>query len=281
MHFFAPKTEDEALTLLESFAGHAAILAGGTDLLVRIRRENKFPEALVSLGNLHWTGVERASQTIRIGAAATATTLHRQLSKHIPLLASAAGQIGGAQIRNMATIGGNIANASPAADLALTLLALEAEVHIISPSGSRAALLATLLVGPGQTSLGSTEIIRAISVPIPSPTARHWFKKVGPRSRHFISRVSMAGIVDSQADSRHRFRLALGAVAPTPIRAHTAEAYLREVATLGAYEIDRAAQLAAEEDCAPIDDFRGSARYRRAIVQNLVTRFLHECSTAL
>lgn len=278
MRFFAPTSKDEALKLLESFTGRASILAGGTDLLVRIRRENMFPEALVSLGNLHWTEVEKTPRTVRIGAATTATMLCRQLNASLPLLASAAAQIGGAQIRNMATLGGNIANASPAADMALALLALDADVQIVAPSGSQTVPLAALFVGPGRTSLQPTEIIRAISVPVPPGTTRQWFKKIGPRSRHFISRVSLAGTLETGSDSGLRVRLALGAVAPTPVRAHAAEAYLRTVSTLGTHEIDTAACLAAEKDCAPIDDFRGGARYRRMVIRNLVARFLEEAS---
>jgi carbon-monoxide dehydrogenase medium subunit len=278
VHFFAPTSEEEALKLLESFAGRASILAGGTDLLVQIRREKVFPEALVSLRNLHWTEVETTPQTVRIGAATTAATVCIQLNAKLPLLTTAAGQIGGAQIRNMATIGGNVANASPAADMALALLALDAELQIVSAKGSRTVTLGALFVEPGRTSLQPTEIIRAISVPVPRGTTRQWFKKVGPRSRHFISRVSVAGIVESGIGSGYRVRLALGAVAPTPVRAHATEEYLRSVSTLGTHEIDTAACLAAEKDCAPIDDFRGGARYRRMVIRNLVARFLQETS---
>jgi carbon-monoxide dehydrogenase medium subunit len=280
VRFFAPTTEEEALSLLDSFAGRASILAGGTDLLVRIRRENVFPEAAISLGNLPWTEVAIAARVVRIGAMATATMLHRQLVNHVPALSSAAAQIGGAQIRNMATVGGNIANASPAADMALTLLALDADVKIVSPNGPRDVPLRKLLRGPGETSLRPTEVIRAISVPVAPSSERHWFRKIGPRSRHFISRVSLAGTVEPRANSGYRVRLALGAVAPTPVRARAAEEYLQSVATLGRREIDTAARLAAEDDCAPIDDFRGTARYRRTVVRNLVTQFLNETANS-
>ncbi len=276
MHFFSPSSPEQVFDLLDEFGPGAVILAGGTDLLVKIRRTGSWPKALIWLGKLGGGGVCENNGNIIIGAMATAALLERRLVSQIPLLAVGAGQIGGAQIRNMATVAGNLANGSPAADMALCLLTLDAQVLLMSKTNRRSLPISDFFRGPGRTALQLNEIIYAISVPLPEPEMTQWFRKVGPRSRHFISRVAVAGTFRSYPEGGFAVRIGLGAVSPTPVRATAAESYLNSIDVPGEEEILTASLIASEEDCSPIDDFRSSAGYRRKVVKNLVRQFLQQ-----
>jgi len=273
VRFYSPATEHEALELRSRFGSRAKALAGGTDLLVSVRVSG-WPEALISLRHLGWAEIVHQEDTITIGATTTAAVIVRELRDSLPLLADAASWLGGPQVRNRATIGGNLANGSPAADMALCLLVLDAQVELTSARGMRRIPVGEFMRGPKATAIEDDELLRAVIVPAPSASSRTWFMKVGPRSRHFVSRVAVAGLLVPQQRGIG-VRIGLGAVAPTPIRAHHAECFAEAHPTLTAAEIDEVSYLAAQE-CHPIDDIRASEEYRRHIVRTLVSRFLCE-----
>jgi CO/xanthine dehydrogenase FAD-binding subunit len=273
VRYFSPATAREALELMAEFGSRARPLAGGTDLVV-LARSKGWPDAVISLRYLGWDDVEAEAGHLRIGATTTASSIAVKLREAIPLLATSASWLGGPQVRNRATIGGNLANASPAADMGLCLLLLDAHVELVSLRGSRRIPVADFLLGPRATALGDGELLRAVLVPLPSAGERTRFYKVGPRSRHFISRVAVAGLF-RDAEGPAEVRIGLGAVAPTPIRARRAEEYAAGVARWGPREVAAAARIAAEE-CAPIDDVRASASYRKDMVRSFVARFLRE-----
>jgi carbon-monoxide dehydrogenase medium subunit len=277
MRFLSPKTLQELMASLQTYS-NSTILAGGTDLLVRIRRERIYPETIISLGALGWNAFRRTDGTVEIDSMVTAAQLLAYDCPELGVLSSAASQVGGAQIRNMATIGGNVVNASPAADMALALVALDADVTIVGPEGERRIHLHEFLRGPGQTTLSNVEVVRSFHIPVNNEISVHWFRKVGPRSRHFISRVALAAVGCKTKDRISSIRIALGSVAPVPLRAKHAERYLETAERIGEEEIETAARMASTEDCKPISDHRSSEEYRRRIVYNIVKEFLRECA---
>jgi carbon-monoxide dehydrogenase medium subunit len=191
-------------------------------------------------------------------------------------LAEAARVVGGHQIRNVATIGGNIANASPAADLLPVLLALDAEAELVGPDGARRITLGRFLRGPGLTEREPGELIGRVAFGRPSANSATAFVKAGRRRAMEISIVCVAAFLALDQHGRCReARIALGAVGPTAMRARPAEAILRGGEPSAAAL--RAAGAAAASDCAPIGDVRASAWYRRRLVAALVPRALERC----
>lgn len=218
-------------------------------------------------------GVEAVGgKGLRIGAL---TTLHEietsaQVIRDCPALGYAAGCVGSLQVRNRGTIGGNLANASPAADTAPMLLALDAEVELMSVRGSRVLPIDSFFRGPGETALGPAELLARIIVPLQPPGTRAQYLKLGPRRAMDIAVVGVAVSLTMQDGICERARVALGAVGPTPLRARSAEAVLTGKTVDDALAIQAAE--AAVADCSPIDDVRASAWYRREMVRVLVRR---------
>ena len=272
--FKSPDSLAEACRLL-AVTGSRPI-AGGTDIIPQLR-DGRFQAAtLVDLGHVRGLStVERVNGEIAIGSLTTYTTMLNAplLQAHAPFLAQVSGVVGGVQTQNRGTLGGNVANASPAGDTLPVLLALDAAVDLISEAGERSLPLADFLRGPGQTALRPGEIIRRVRfAPLPQG-AGSLFLRLGNRRGMLISVVS-AALVLQVADGGvvRDCRIALGAVAPTAIRCREAEAILlgRRVDTA---LIEEAAALAAAT-CRPIDDVRASAAYRRHGVRVLVRRGL-------
>lgn len=272
--FMTPATLPEACRLL-AVAGRRPI-AGGTDVIPQMR-DGRFQAAtLVDLSHIHGLAtVELVNGDIAIGSLTTYTTmLHSpELQRHAPFLADVSGLVGGVQTQNRGTLGGNVANASPAGDTLPVLLALDATVDLISAAGERSLALADFLRGPGQTALLPGEIIHRLRfAPLP-PGAGSLFLRLGNRRGMLISVVSAALVLNvDNAGIVRNCRIALGAVAPTAIRCREAEAVMvgRPV---DAARIEEAAQVAAA-GCRPIDDLRASAAYRRHGARVLVRRGL-------
>ncbi|HBY94129.1 MAG TPA: dehydrogenase [Chloroflexi bacterium] len=272
--YHEPSTLNEAITLLERYGDDARLLAGGTDLLIAMERRKVHPRHVVSLLMIPGLDHLHVDEGITIGALVT----HRQLECTSELqgpavaLAEGACVIGGRQVRNVATIGGNICNASPAADTVAPLLALDAHVRLVGPDGQRVVPLDQFFTGPGQTVLAATEILTSIHIPPFGAHTATSFIKFGRRKAMEISIVCVASSVSLSADGHtvDDVRIALGAVAPTPIRAYKAEAFLRGSA-LTTDAIREAARIASSE-ARPIDDVRASAEYRRMLVASLVER---------
>ncbi|HUK14306.1 MAG TPA: FAD binding domain-containing protein [Thermoanaerobaculaceae bacterium] len=275
-----PASVEEALALLADHPG-ARPLAGGTDLVVQMRDGRRQIDALVDLGALGMCGTGETDGYLEIGAATTmeAIALDPRVAAGFPALAAAAAQVGAWPIQCRATLGGNLANASPAADTAPALLVAEAELLLASAAGRRRVSIDRFFRGPGRTVLAPDELILAVRLPLPrqGDGARtiERFVKVGPRQEQVIAVVSLASRAVLGADGAiAELRLALGSVAPTPVRARHAEAALAGRRPDAAAR--RAAAAALQLDIAPIDDVRAPARYRRIAAAVLLDRFLRE-----
>jgi len=258
--------------LWEFLDAGVTVMAGGTDLLVR--RTAAVPEAVVLLEGIPaLREIREDDGLLRLGAGATHAALarHPLVRDRLPILATALSALGSPAIRNMGTLGGNIATASPAGDTLPPLLALNARVELASRGGIRSLPLAEFLLGPGRTALAPGEIITAVCLAPPAAGVLQHFEKVGRRNALAIAVVSLAALIDRDADGGvTAARLACGSVAPTVCCAPKAAAALighpldRE--TLG-----RAGKILRQE-IAPIDDVRASAAYRRQVADNLLLR---------
>ena len=268
--YHAPKTLEEALELLAEYGDEARILSGGTDLLVKMKQRLIEPRHIISLRNLNeLRGIKPVEGGIYIGAATKLREIERSklIAERLPLLHEAVRAIGSIQIRNMGTIGGNLCNASPAADSAVALMALGAELHAQSLEGERIIPIEEFFKGPGVTALKPVELLTAIYVPYP-PDGFGWaFRKIG-RTSLDIATINAAAILTLHGGLIDLCRIALGAVAPTPVRAVRAEEHLR-----GRKPTPELIQEASElvvEDISPITDVRGTAEYRVEASKTLV-----------
>jgi len=264
MRYGRPLTLDDALAELRE--GGARPLAGGTDLLVRLGREEGWPAGLVDLKALPELRELRVEgEHLRIGAGIPlADLMGAPELAPFPLLTEAMGAFAGRQIRERATLGGNLANASPAADTLPPLIAYGA----VCVSDRREIPVEALATGPGETVLAEDELILALRLPPPAASVRGFFHKLASRDAMAIAVVSVAGALEFEGDRVREARLVLGAVAPTVMRAAAAEAELRGN-TLTPERI-RSAAAAAAAACRPIDDLRASAPYRREMVKRLL-----------
>jgi CO/xanthine dehydrogenase FAD-binding subunit len=275
-----PRFEYQAATSLRQAATllagepEARPLAGGTDLLVDLRERRQAPRLLVDISELaDLQGIADLDGGLRLGGGVRVGDLvgSRLVAERAPALHRASREFADFLTRNRATLGGNLANASPGADLVVPLLALDARVVLAGPSGERVVALDGFLLGPRRTALGPGELIRAVEVP--APRGRQSFAKLGLKRGGAIAVVSAATRVELDAGGRCvGAAIALGAVAPRPFRATDAEAWLRGEA-LTPDRVARAGELAAAA-ARPITDVRGSDVYRRAMAQALVARGL-------
>ena len=272
--FEAPRSLQDALTRLAGGAGWRPF-AGGTDLMVLLEA-GKLPEGrYLSLWNLtELRGIEDRPDAIVLGALTTYTDVlrHATLQRDFPLLGRAARETGGVATQNRGTIGGNIANASPAADPPPALLAYDAELELVSVRGTRQVAYDRFHHGYKQMDLGADELIARIVLPKRPHAWTQYYRKVGTRRAQAISKVCLAAAVDQSAGVVRDIRIGLGSVAPVPLRARQAEAALRghavDQATIAA------AQQALARDISPIDDLRSTARYRLQVAQNLLEESL-------
>ncbi len=269
--YLRPRSLEEAFDLAGNREG-ARFVAGGTDLLVQMRKgQAPAPPVLISLRNIpELRGVETGG-VFRIGSATTVAALieHRDLMETFPSLARAARWLGSAQLQSTATVGGNLANASPAANLAPPLLVHEARVEIRSKSGAYEVPLETFFTGPCASCLKPGEVLAAVNVAEPAGEGRETFLRKA-RVRMDLAQVSVAARIETDGKVCTRARLAAGAVAPTPLRLKEVEALL-EGRELSSAVIGEAAE-AAVRAVAPISDLRASAEYRRTMTGVLVRR---------
>jgi len=275
--FYEPSNLQETCQVLAGLKEDARLLAGGTDLIVNMKKRLLSPANVVSLAKIpELKKMETSGDSLTFGACLTAAEIARSeaISKNWSALAAAAGSLGTPLIRNLATVGGNLVSARPAADFPLPLLAYGAKVRLKKSSGDRWVLLEDFLLGPGQTLLGPDEILTEISVDSPPPVSGAGYMKLGIRKTLEISIVNVASFLS--LEDRHQTiraaRVVLGAVASTPIRALSAEKAL--IGEKPSDALFMKAGEAAARDCRPIDDFRASADYRRAMVEVLTRRTL-------
>ena len=273
-------TPEEVLHLMKEHGESAHLLMGGTDVFVRMREGVIHPRTVVDVKHLprmqDVVYEERVGLTV--GAAATMNQIasHPDVQAHYPLLAEAAGFVGSYQVRNRATVGGNVCNASPCADMALATLVLEGKMVLVGPGGEREIAAADFFVGPGETALQAGEFLTTLRYPPPPMGAAGRHLKLSRNKLGDLAIVSVEVFCfpDATAASGFRFRIGLGSVAPVVLRATEAEETL---ATNPPGE--RTFALAAEkamEAASPIDDVRASAAYRTAMVYNLTLRGLRD-----
>ncbi|MBP1713551.1 MAG: aldehyde oxidase and xanthine dehydrogenase, middle chain [Deltaproteobacteria bacterium] len=270
--YFAASTMSEAMKLLGQYGKKAVILAGGTDLVPRINTYGLKPGALIYIGKLGLDYIKEEKGRMVIGAATPMAKIagSKLVAKKALALAEAALQAGTAAVRTAGTIGGNLANASPAADLATPLLVLDADLSLVSQKKKRVVALKEFFKGPGQTLLQPGEMIKEISFPIPK--GKTAFVKLGRRKALTLSVVNAAVRLEVNRKKCQEVRIALGSVAPIPLRCPKAEGLLTD------QEVSRdlIEQCASEAMAAssPIDDQRASAWYRKKAGVAVVARAL-------
>jgi carbon-monoxide dehydrogenase medium subunit len=271
----APQSLTEAIEFLSADGDPGPrVLAGGTDLLVQLRAGAVRAGLVVDLKRIpELTGLSLDGDGLRLGAAVCAAAIleHRELAATYPGLADAVGVIGSAQVQGRASIGGNLCNASPAADSVPPLIALGAECLITGPGGSRTVRVESFVTGPGETALGRGEILVELRVPRPPPRSADAYLRFTPRTEMDIAVVGAAVNLTLGSDGVCRAaRLALGAVAPTAIASPAAAQAL--VGTRVDEGALRRAAAAASAACIPIDDMRGTATFRRKLAGVLTRR---------
>jgi len=262
--------------MLARYQEQARVIAGGTDLLIALKEHAERPAYVISLASIPgWRYIEYdEAQGLRIGAATTVRSVETSpiVRAKYPVLAVAAGLLASIQIRNLATVAGNICRASPSADMPPALLVLRATVKLVGSAGDRLVPLEEFFTGPGRTVLQPDELLAEIQVPPPHPQTGAVYIKHSPRRAMDLAVVGVAALVALEGGRCVEARIALGAVAPTPRRAPAAEEILRGREPT-AVRIEDAARAAAEL-ASPISDLRGTAKYRRQMVHVLTRRAL-------
>ena len=276
-NYHEPLTVDEACRILGELGRNAKPLAGGTDLIVNMKKKVLSPPHVVSISKIaDLKGLDSSNGTIKIGACLTASEIAQSeiLQRSFSALCKGAGSLGSPLIRNLATIAGNLVSARPAADFPPSLLAYNAKVALRKSSGERVVPLADFFKGPGQTVMDPDELLTQIILEKPPAGSGAGYFKLGVRKTLEISLTNAAAYLALDADgSIKTARIFLGSVAPTPLRAPSAEKVLiGEKPDEALFE--RAGEAAAE-DSKPIDDFRASADYKRAMVAVLTKRALN------
>ena len=270
-----PRSVDEALRVLSDRGPDAKLLAGGTDLLPQMKNGLLKPACVIDLsGVASVRALQSDARGLRIGAAVAARTLERDETARATYtsLAESGALVGSVQVRNLATLGGNLCNAAPSADMAPPLLALDAEAVIVGPRGERRVPFADFFVGVRHTVLAADEILLEIAVPAPGPRSGGNYLRHTPRRELDIAVVGVASQLTLSNGVCSKARIALAAVAPVPLRARAAEQAL-EGKPVTDEAIERAAELAVGV-AKPISDQRGSADYRRHLVRVLTRRTL-------
>ena len=277
MQYSEPSTLKEAFSILSKVAG-AKILAGGTDVIVSMREGKIAPTHIVNIKRISGLDKIRPSTGggLSIGALATIGAVEASaiVRNAFPMVAEAAHQLGSLPVRNRATVGGNLCNSSPSADMAPPLIALGAIAKIAGPKGRRSVKLEDFFTGPGKTALSKTEILTEILIPNPPKGSFSAFLKHGPRQCMDIATVNAAILITMKGKLCRNTVLVLGAVAPIPMRAKKAEAEIHGK-HIEDEVVRKVAEMAANE-CVPISDVRGSADYRREVVNVLVRRLFEK-----
>lgn len=274
--YFAPQSLDEALSLVKEHGEGAVVLAGGTDLLLRIRAGVLQPKVVIALKGI--AGLDRIAWDRKTGLTIGATALLSEVAgstaiqRHYPALVDAALATANVQVRNMGTVVGNLCNASPCADNAPTLQAMGAEVMVLDANGTRPVPLEEFFTGPGKTILGTGSLVTAVHVPPPPRGSGAAYRNISARSRVDMSAVGVGTQVTLKGGSCEKARIVMGSVGPTPLHARRAEKLLQGARPTAAL-LEKAGQTAARES-KPISDVRASADYRRHVVATLVTRAL-------
>ncbi len=269
LEIFQPSSVNEASEILRDRGPGGHFLAGGTDLIIAIKEKGLAPKYLVDLKRIPSLSDirEQPDGGLSIGALTTMRQVETSpiIGRRLPFLAQSAAEVGSIQIRNRATIGGNMANATPSADVAPTLLALEAKARVAGRSGERVIGLEQFFRGPGETVMELGEILLAILIPPIQAGLVGEYIKFSPREMMDLATIGVAVTLVLSGKRCEQVRIALGAVAPTPMRARKAEAVLSgQILT---EELADKAGHEASKECKPISDVRSSADYRKEMVR--------------
>jgi carbon-monoxide dehydrogenase medium subunit len=272
--YMTARSVEEAVFLLSQYGEKAKFVSGGTDFVMQLKRGEAALECLIRLGEIRDLDFIKHDETtgLRIGALTTIVKVANSplIQGKFRILAQAAGMLGTPAIRNQATLGGNLCNAAPSADTAPPLLALGAMAKIVGTEGEKIVPLENFFVGPGQTILRQDHLLTEIQIPnMPSPCGGAYLKQKR-RQGADLAVVGVAALVVMEGEVLRDVKIALGAVAPTPIRAKKAEEILRGK-KLDPGLLEKSGQAASGE-ARPIDDIRGSADYRRELLAVLTKR---------
>jgi CO/xanthine dehydrogenase FAD-binding subunit len=281
--YAAPGSLQEAIALLSESGPDALPIAGGTYLLERMKQHLLHPKLLVDVAKLpELHGIDLLAQGLRIGAMVTHTEITSSplIRKHALIIAQASSTVGGIQIQNLGTIGGNLISCVPSNDSPPPLLALDAMVTVQGKKGKRQMQLEEIFSSPHRSTLDPDEILLDILIPKESLDRPAGFLKFGRRKALTLALVNAAACVEVEPEENRILyaRLALGAVAPTPIRARETESFLKGK-PISEDALIEASRIAAEE-ARPIDDFRASANYRRELIKTLTRRVLNDALAA-
>jgi len=270
----APRTLSDALERMAGQPGEWKPFAGGTDLMVLLEAGKLPHRKFLSLWKLpELRGIAVTPEHVKLNALTTYSEIrdHEVLHHEFPLLCQAAAETGSIATQNRGTLGGNIANASPAADSPPALLVYDAELQLVSAAGARWIPYRGFWKGYKQIDLRDDELICAIRLPRNQNFSKHFYRKVGTRKAQAISKVCFAGVARTEGGRITEVRISLGSVAPTVLRAAETEKILRGEKL--AASLLQAAQRALAREIAPIDDIRSTVRYRLRVAQNLLAEF--------
>jgi CO/xanthine dehydrogenase FAD-binding subunit len=273
----SPASLGDALDVLARDEGKWQPFAGGTDLMVLLEAGKLPHKNYLNIWNLpELRGIEVTETQITLGALTTYTEIqdHATLREEFPMLCQAASETGGLAIQNRGTLGGNIVNASPAADSPPALLAYDAELEMVSAKGSRTIPYHSFHTGYKQMDIRPEELLRSIRLPRPATQSQHYYRKVGTRKAQAISKVCFAAVGWMNGDQIEDVRIALGSVAPIPIRCMRTESALRNKRVNPETLANALAALTAE--IAPIDDLRSTRDYRLKVSLNLLEDFTRQ-----
>jgi carbon-monoxide dehydrogenase medium subunit len=274
--YYAPESLAEACEALDRLGSKAKVLSGGTDVIPKMKSGLLSPEILISLKKLELKKIEYvAGKGVVIGAQATHNDLVNSLILNDKYLSvsEAAHHMASNQIRNIGTVGGNLCSAVPSADLPPILIALGATIKLVGSNGERMMLLEDFFTGPMKTVLAQNEILTEIVIPDQLSTGSNYIK-FGLRRSGALAVVGVAVAVIVSGETITEAKIAIGAAAPTPMRAHEAEEFLRR--KMISDELIAEASVMASKESKPISDIRGSAEYRRDLVRVFTKRALHK-----
>jgi carbon-monoxide dehydrogenase medium subunit len=279
--YIRPGNMEDAIAALQA-NDDPHLLAGGTDLLIAIKTKAVKPKCLIDMKGIPGIDGIEYDNGFKLGALTTVRDVEVSplIREKIPALSEAAGTLGSIQIRHRATIGGNLCHGSPAADMAAILLAMNCEVKIATGNGAKTIGLDQFFTGPNSTVLNRNEVLSQIIIPKEIEQFKGIYLKHGPRKAMDIGIVNIAILLDADVSSGfcNQIMIALGAVAPRPIRAKKAEALLN-ASRLTSELIQEAAEVASDE-ATPISDFRASAGYRKDLVKNLIAKGIDQILNA-
>jgi carbon-monoxide dehydrogenase medium subunit len=277
--YLKPTTMKQALDALDEYRDQARLIAGGTDLMVQWKKRAINPKALISLRNIPELHFIENNGDLVIGAGTThrSIELSDSIRRKYPVLTDAVDNLGSIQVRNSATIGGNICNAAPSADTAPPLLVLEAMVNLVGPDGERSIPISEFFGGPSRTALAQGEIVTDFSIKGPGSNTGAAYWKHTKRKAMDLPILGVACLIsfDESMKICNKVRIALGVAAPTPIRVPGAEEYLRGK-EITPETLEEAGRIASEE-ASPRTTIRGAEWYRRRLIKTLVGRVARIC----